>query len=196
MADDIVTACKKMVAGANSELEKYEKEQKKKGVAKPNSMRTFLSANPMSKSRTGEEQATAVLSGGAWTCNSSHMADAARHVGAVLDGKNFADLKQFKKKLDNDDDYKFFVETYGAAMKKQGLKNHHGGSDFEPSGGDEFHMELPNSRLPNNHPEIEKCRQAYAKATREGGKAKNAGYEKADKKWLDEYDKAHPPAKK
>lgn len=192
MADTIETVCKRMVDDANSQLEKYEKEQVKKGIKKPNSMRTFLSGNPMSKARTGEQQAKAVLSGGSWTCNSSHMADAARHVGPVLNGKKYDDLKKFKKDLKSDEDYECFVEIYGAAMKKQGLKNHRGGANFEPSGGDEFHMELADTRLPDKHPEVEKCRLAYAKATREEGHKRNDGYEQADKKWLEAYDKAHP----
>ena len=78
MADDIETLCKKMVSDANAQLDKYEKEEIKKGVKKPNSMRLFLSEYDKSKSRSPEDQAKEVLAGRSWTCNSSHLADAAR----------------------------------------------------------------------------------------------------------------------
>lgn len=192
MADDIETVCKRMVADANSQLEKYEKEQIKKGVKKPASMRTFLSQYEKSKSRTGEEQAQEVLAGRSWTCNSSHMADAARHVGPRLNGKNYAEMKSFKKAL-SQEDYDCFVEIFGNAMKKQGLMNYKGTAGFLPDSADPLHMELKDSRLSGNHPEVEKCREAYAKATREDGKPKNDAFEKAEAKWLGAYDKAHPP---
>jgi hypothetical protein len=191
VADDIETVCKRMVDDANSQLEKYEKEQVKKGVKKPDSMRTFISQYGPSKSRTGEEQAKEVLEGDSWTCNSSHMADAARHVGPVLNGKKLTSMGALKKAVSKED-YECFVEIYGAAMKKQGLKNFKGGADFLPASKDPLHMELADSRLPSNHPEIEKCRQAYAKATRQEGHKRNEDFEKADKKWLEAYDKANP----
>jgi len=193
VANDIETKCKKMVEDANKELEKYEKEQKKKGVEKPDSMRTFLSQYDKSKSRTGEQQAEEVLAGRSWTCNSSHMADAARHVGPKLNGKNLTSMKPLKDAVSKDD-YDKFVEVYAAAMKTQGLRNYKGGADFLPSSADPLHMELPDSRLKDGDPKVEACRLAYAKATREDGKTKNEDYEKADKKWLEAYDKAHPQA--
>jgi hypothetical protein len=191
MADDIETLCKKMVDDANDQLEKYEKEQVKKGVKKPDSMRTFLSKYEKSKSRTGEQQAEEVLAGRSWTCNSSHMADAARHVGPKLNGKNLTSMSALKKAV-SQEDYDCFVEIYGKAMKKQGLRNYKGGTEFLPSSADPLHLELADSRLPDKDPKVEACRKAYAKATREDGKPKNEDYEKADKKWLEAYDKAHP----
>jgi len=191
MADDIETVCKRMVADANAQLDNYEKKQIKEGVKKPNSMRTFLSGNPSSGVRTGEQQAKEVLAGRSWTCNSSHMADAARHVGPILNGKKLTAMSPLKKAV-SEEDYDCFVEFYSKAMKKQGLRNYKGGTEFLHASGDPLHMELADSRLPANHPEVEKCRTAYAKATREDGQSKNDGFEKADKKWLDAYDKAHP----
>jgi hypothetical protein len=181
-----------MIADANSELEKYKKEQIKKGNAKPNSMGTFLSGCDCSKLRNGEQQALEVLAKKSDTCNSSHMADKARHVGPKLDGKVFDSMSKFKKALKSDDDYACFVEIYGAAMKKQGLRNFGGGEGFLHASKDPLHLELLNSRLPSNHPEIEKCRLAYAKATRKEGQPKNSIYEKVDKAWLEAYDKANP----
>jgi hypothetical protein len=196
MANKIEDVCTKMVADANAQLKKYEDDQKKKGVKDPDSMRTFLSQYDKSKSRTGREQAEGVLVGLSWTCNSSHMADAARHVGPKLNGKNLTDMVSLKKAV-SEDDYDKFVEVYAAAMKKQGLRNYKGGTEFLPNSTDPLHLELADSRLPDNDPKVEECRLWYAKATREGGKPRNKEYEAADKKWLDKYDKEHPkPAEK
>jgi hypothetical protein len=191
MADDIDTVCKRMVADANAQLDKYEKAQIKSGVKKPNSMRTFLSGNPTSGVRTPEQQAAEVLAGRSWTCNSSHVADAARHVGPVLNGKKLTEMSPLKKAV-SEEDYKKFVEVYADAMKKQGLRNFDHGPNFLPSSQDPLHMELKDSRLPENDPRIETCRLIYAKATREDGKGKNAKFEKDNQKWLDDYDKKHP----
>jgi hypothetical protein len=191
MADDIETVCNRMIKDANAQLEQYEKEQKKKGVEKPNSMRVFLSQYEKSKSRTGEEQAEEVIAGRSWTCNSSHMADAARHVGPKLNGKNLTSMSALKKAV-SEEDYNKFVEVYEAAMKKQGLRNYKGGTDFLHSSADPLHLELANSRLPKNDPKVEACRRAYAKATREDGKPKNKKFEEAEKTWLQAYDKAPP----
>jgi hypothetical protein len=96
------------------------------------------------------------------------------------------------KKAVSKEDYDKFVEVYAAAMKKQGLRNYKGGTDFLPLSSDPLHLELANSRLSENDPKVEKCRQVYAKATRVDGKPKNNDFEAAEKKWLEAYDKAHP----
>ncbi|MEO8427089.1 MAG: hypothetical protein ABI651_08255 [Verrucomicrobiota bacterium] len=192
MADDIETACKRMVADANAQLEKYEKEQVKKGDKKPNSMRTFLSGYDKSQSRTPEEQADEVVAGRSWTCNSSHMADAARHVGPKLNGKAFSDMKSLKKGV-TEEDYDEFVEVYDNAMKKQGLMNFKGQPGFLPDSGDPLHLELKDSRLSENDPRVQKCLLTYARATREGGKKKNDKFETENasaKRYLEAYDQA------
>ena len=74
---------------------------------------------------------------------------AARHVGPKLNGKNLTSMKALKKAV-SADDYKRFVEIYSAAMKKQGLRNYKGGTDFLPSSNDPLHMELADPRLPKN----------------------------------------------
>ena len=152
-------------------------------------MRAFLSQYDKSKSRTGEQQAEEVLAGRSWTCNSSHMADAARHVGPMLNGKKFSDMKSLKKGV-TQEDYDKFVEVYENAMKKQGLMNFKGQPGFLPDSADPLHLELKDSRLPDNDPEVQKCLQAYAQATRAGGKKKNEAAEKAYAKFLETYDKA------
>jgi len=190
MADDIETLCKKMVSDANAQLDKYEKQEIKKGVKKPNSMRLFLSEYDKSKSRTPEDQAKEVLAGRSWTCNSSHLADAARHVGLKLNGKVTFDLKKLQR--DSKDDYDKFVEVYGEAMKKQGLRNFKGGANFDPLGADPFHMELKDSRLPENDPRVQKCLLTYAQATRDDGQRKNDKFENEGyvKKFMEEYEQA------
>lgn len=191
MADDIETVCKRMVTDANTRLEQYEKDQTKKGVKDVKSMRVFISQAGRPKLRTGDEQAVEVLAGRAGTCNAPEMIDATRDVGPQLDGKNLADLNALKKAVSKED-YAKFIAVYGAAMKKQGLRNAKGGTDFLSTSADALQMQLANARLPETDPQLEKCRLAYAKATREDGKPKNKEYEGADKKWLATYDKAHP----
>jgi hypothetical protein len=86
MADDIETVCKKMVADINAQFAKYEQEKTKKGIKSTYTMSVFLSNNTASKSRSPEEQAAEVVAGRSWTCNGSHMTDAARHVAPKLNG--------------------------------------------------------------------------------------------------------------
>ena len=202
MADDIETVCKRMVADANSQLEKYEKDQIKAGNKNPASMRTFLSKNPTSGKRTAKTQAEEVLAGRSWTCNSSHVADAARHVGPKLNGKPFSSMAPLKKAV-SAEDYKRFVEIYAAAMQKQGLRNFSKGADFLPDSKDPLHMELSDSRLPANDPAVLECqrlveegREAYAKATRVDGEPKDKKFETHRKDWLQAWEKNHPQAGK
>jgi len=196
MADDIETMCKKMVADANAQFLKYEQEKTKQGIKSTYKMSVFLSGNPVSKSRTPEEQATEVLAGRSWTCNGSHMTDSARHVAPKLNGKYEDDALTKLKKVSQDDHDKF-IEVYRSAMKKQGLRNYKTGADFLPTSSDPWHMELKDSRMPNSDPRVQKCLCAYAKATREDGHARNDQFEANDptaKKFLEDYDKKHPKA--
>ncbi len=190
MADDIETACKKMVDDANAQFKKYEAEKAKKGIKSTYTMSVFLSGNPVSKSRTPEEQAAEVLAGRSWTCNGSHMTDSARHVAPKLNGK-YDDAALTKLKKASKDDHDKFVEVYSNAMKKQGLRNFKAGSDFLPTSSDPWHMELKDSRMPDSDPRVQKCLLTYAKATRESGQARNTEFETknaAAKKFLEEYD--------
>ena len=200
MADDIETVCKRMVADANAQLEKYEKDQVKAGNKKPDSMRTFLSGYSKSGKRDAKTQAEEVLAGRSWTCNSSHLADSARHVGPTLNGKALASMPPLKKAVSKED-YDKFVEIYGAAMRTQGLLNYKKGTAFLHTSQDPLHMELPDSRLPDNDPQVRECerlveegRAAYAKATRVDGKARDPKFEKHHKTWLEAWDKKHPSA--
>src|SRR3954467_2831506 len=191
MADDIETVCKKMVADINAQFAKYEQEKTKKGIKSTYTMSVFLSNNTASKSRSPEEQAAEVVAGRSWTCNGSHMTDAARHVAPKLNGK-YDDDAPAKLKKASKDDYDKFIEVYGSAMKKQNLRNFKGGSDFLPNSEDAWHMELKDSRMSDSDPRVQKCLEAYAKATRDEGKPKNDKFESgnaAAKKFLEAYDK-------
>jgi hypothetical protein len=181
---DIETLCKNMVADANAKFAAYEKKSKT-----ANTMRLFLSQYEKSLKRSAEDQAAEVLAGRSWTCNSSHMADAARHVGLLLNKKAMFDLRKFKK--DSEDDYSEFVDVYDAAMKKQGLRNYKGGAGFDPLGPDAYHMELKDSRLPANSPEVLKCMEVYAEATRKNDAKRNQKFEDESsvKKYLEDYEK-------
>lgn len=201
MADDIETVCKRMVADANAQLEKYESEQVKAGNKKPNSVRTFLSGYSRSGKRDAKTQAEEVLAGRSWTCNSSHVADSARHVGPKLNGKPLSSMGPLKKAVSKED-YDKFVGIYGAAMQKLGLLNFKQGAAFLHTSVDPLHVELPDSRLPKNDPQVQECerlveegRVAYAKATRVDGRTKEPKFEDDHKKWLEAWDKKHPPAK-
>jgi hypothetical protein len=121
-------------------------------------MRTFLSKNPTSGKRTAKTQAEEVLAGRSWTCNSSHVADAARHVGPKLNGKPFSTMSPLKKAV-SAEDYDKFVEIYSAAMQRQGLRNFLKGADFLPDSKDPLHMELPDSRLPADDPAVLECKR-------------------------------------
>jgi len=188
MADDIVAACKKMVADANAQLEKYENEQKKNGVKKPASMRTFLSGNPTSGDRTPAQQAKEIVAGRSWTCDGAHEAGAARHVGPKLNGKNLTDMSSLKKAVSKED-YDKFVEVYADAMKSAGLHNFAHKSGFLPNSVDPLHVELPYKNKPED---VEACKLEYAKLTRDGNAKRNDSFEKANKAYLDDYEKKHP----
>lgn len=191
MADDIETLCKKMVADANAQFAKYEAEKAKKGIKSTYTMSVFLSGYDKSKGRSPEEQAAEVLVGRSWTCNGSHMTDSARHVAPKLNGK-YDDDAPAKLKKTSKDDYDKFVEVYGSAMKKQGLRNYKTGADFLPNSEDPWHMELKDSRMTDSDPRVQKCLLVYAKATRDEGKPRNEKFEttnEAAKKYLEAYDK-------
>ena len=191
MADDIETLCKKMVADANAQFAKYEAEKDKKGIKSTYTMSVFLSGYEKSKGRSPEEQAAEVVAGRSWTCNGSHMTDSARHVAPKLNGKYDDDALAKLKKVSKDDCEKF-IDVYGSAMKKQGLRNYKTGADFLPNSEDPWHMELKDSRMSDSDPRVQECLLVYAKATREDGKPKNEKFETtndAAKKFLGAYDK-------
>jgi hypothetical protein len=143
------------------------------------------------QARTGEEQAEYVLKGTSWTCNSSHMSDGAKHILIKQGTKVTWNLGTLETKQKGA--WGTLVKAWNDAMNIHDLRNFRGGKTFDYPGADPLHMELPDSRLPDNDPRVIRCLEVYAKATRADGKAKNVQYEtikgsKFQKDWLQAYD--------
>jgi hypothetical protein len=169
MADDIDTAAKTFCS-------EFEKETKALNAADPKFPKdvTFsVSKNKVAASRTPEEQAAEVVKGKSWTCASSHMTDNARHVILKVGGTNYFGLGDVKELKDFQTEFK---KAFGNALKAAGLKNYKGGDGF--ASGDEFHVELPVSKLAANDKRVLACFDEYAKLTRKDGKAENKKFEK------------------
>jgi hypothetical protein len=185
-AKDMDKACadlrKARMDKAKKEADK-KKDDKKKSDKKPDDppVVTFsLSQNPSSKSRTPAEQAAEVAAGRSWVCWGAHMADKARHVIMKADGKVTWDPKKTMG-----DDFDEFKKKWAEAMKRNGLKNAKGGDGwFE---GDEFHLELPDSKIDKTDQRVAACFEEYAKLTRKDGKPKNDKFEKDYAKDLEKY---------
>ena len=69
-----------------------------------------------------------------------------------------------------------FKKAFGAALKSAGLKNFKGGDDY--AAGDEFHVELPETKLAASDKRVLACFDEYAKLTRKDGKDQNKKFEK------------------
>jgi hypothetical protein len=178
-----------LVHAVNDALRQYYDKAK---TAQDKRIFVSISVGPGSKARTPEEQASFLLSGKSWTANSSHMADGAKHILVKEGGIATWDLKQLQ--LDDKGAFDTMVKAWNGAMKTQDLRNYKGGKAFDHTGSDPLHMELPNSRLPDNDPRVVKTLEIYAKATRLEGKAKNLSFESVkgsqfQKDWLRDYDK-------
>lgn len=139
-----------------------------------------MSQNKKSKVRTPAEQAQEVVSGKSWVCWGAHMADKARHVLMKVDG-----VASWKANEAFGDDFAAFKVKWGEVMKKHGLKNYKGGDGWAP--GDEFHLELPDSKMSHTDERAGACLDEYARLTREEGKSKNLTFEKDYKEILKQY---------
>lgn len=191
---DIETNVKAFVKDINTELEKLRKKRleatkkaEKSGKKKTGSkeaetpeVKFELSKAKVSKSRTPEEQAKLVVAGSTQVCWSSHMADKARHVIMKVDGK-----VNWKPKKTLGDDYTTFTKKWGEVMKKKGLKNAEGKDGM--FAGDEFHLELPDSKIKKSSERAKSCLDEYARLTRKESKKKNAKFEKRYSKLLKTY---------
>jgi hypothetical protein len=150
-----------------------------------------VSTNTAGLVRTPEEQAKEILDNQSWTCNGSHMTDAARHLLIKQGGQTTWQLKSLESNYK--DAWNVLVNAWSNAMQTQDLRNHAKGRAFQPFGGDALHIELPDSRLLDTDARVTRCLEAYAKATRLEGKAKNMRYETTDgskyqRDWLASYD--------
>ena len=139
-----------------------------------------LSKTTVSKSRTPAEQAKLVVQGSTYVCWSSHMADKARHVTMKVDGKI-----SWKPKTAFGDDFATFKKKWGEVMKRHGLKNA-SGKDGWPS-WDQFHLELPDSKVARSDERAKSCLDEYARLTRKEGKKKNSSFESKYSKFLKTY---------
>jgi hypothetical protein len=178
-------------------LEKQKKDQggakdkagKKSAPASVPVVTFSLSQNKQSKSRTPAEQAQEVAKGKSWVCWGAHMADKARHVLMKVDGKVSWDAA---KALG--EDFKTFKDKWGQVMKKYGLKNFKGGDGW--GAGDEFHLELADSKMSRTDDRALACLDEYARLTREKGQKQNAKFEKEYEKELKPYIEKYEKAKK
>jgi len=144
---------------------------KKKAEPAPVPVVVFtLSKAKASKVRTPAEQAQEIVEGQSWVCWSSHMSDKARHVLMKVDGEVSWDAKAAFG-----EDFAAFKKTWGETMQKHGLKNHKAGEGWSP--GDEFHLELPDSKLQKSDERATACLDEYARLTRKEGQSKNAKFE-------------------
>jgi len=196
---DIEPKVKAFAKDINAELVKLRKKRldaaKKAGSkeAKVPEVKFEMSKLKVYKSRTPEDQAKLVVAGSTQVCWSSHMADKARHVAMKVDGKWKDKVADVKKALG--DDYSTFTKKWGESMKKQGLKNA-GNKDGWPS-WDQFHLELPDSKIKKSSERAKSCLDEYARLTRKESKKKNAKFEKDYSKLLKSYiEKYEKEAKK
>jgi hypothetical protein len=159
---------KELVTLRTSRLEEAQKTDPKATVP----VVTFtLSKGKDSLSRTPEEQAKLVSDGSSWVCWSGHMTDKARHVLMKVDGKVDWDPKKALGK-----DFEDYKKKWNSLMTTHGLKNYKGGDGYAP--GDEFHLELPDSKMAKDDERAKKCLDEYARISREEGGKKNAKFDK------------------
>lgn len=169
MADDIDSKA----ATFCSEFEKEANALTKADPRFPKDVTFAVSKNKSSSFRTPEEQAAEVQKSKSWTCASSHMTDNARHVILKVGKTSYYGLSEATELKDCQSDFK---KAFGAALKSAGLKNYKGGDGF--ASGDEFHVELPETKLAANDKRVLACFDEYAKLTRKDGKAENKKFEK------------------
>ena len=178
-AKDMEAACATLRKASMDKAAKDNKDPKKKAADPP--VVTFaLSQNKDSGSRTPAEQAAQVADGKSWVCWGAHMADKARHVIMKANGSVTWDAKKTMG-----DDFDAFKKKWGEVMSKNGLKNYKGEDGWGP--GDEFHLELPDSKISKTDERVGACLAEYAKLTRKDGKAKNDKFEKDYSSLLEKY---------
>lgn len=146
-----------LVLAVNAALQAHYKKNK---VNVNEQVNVAVSTGPGGQVRTPEEQAAYLVKGTSWTCNGSHMSDAAKHVLVRRGGQvvwKLADVASKQK-----DAWAVLVETWNGAMTTQDLRNFRGGKTFDYPGSDPLHMELPDSRMLDNDPRVIKCLEVEA----------------------------------
>src|SRR5262249_46569924 len=137
------------------------------------------------KVRTPRQQAELIVKGRSWSASSSHMTDNARHINLRKGNKVIVDAK---REL-TPEEYRAFVQAWNDALRASGLRNYKNGTTYDH--GVEFHLELPDTKLPFTDARVEQCLAEYARMTRDEGKKKNAKFEKERKvnQYLSDYEK-------
>ncbi len=131
--------------------------------------------------RSPEQQAIYVSDGTSWTCAGSHMVDKARHVLMMYAPAGKKEKASWKlSEAFGSKDHHFVTlsdlkKKWKTLMSTHGLKNHKGGDGM--GGGDEFHFELPDSKVPHSDKRVQACLVHYAKITRLEGRKKNSKFE-------------------
>ncbi|WIY27318.1 hypothetical protein [Parasedimentitalea psychrophila] len=144
----------------------------------------IMSKGPSTKGRTAKQQATEVAEGDSWTCSGSHMNDSARHINMYTHGpgksgkKYMVDPKKaFGSKEEHICNLAKFKSEWVAEMKKQDLRNHGTGTGY--GDGDDYHLELPDSRIPRADTECVACVDEYCRLVVMEGYKNNTKFEKS-----------------
>jgi hypothetical protein len=180
-AADMSEACAALRKASMAKAKKGDdkKDDKKKSAESPVVIFS-LDPNKATKGRTPAEQAEQIVANKSWVAWGAHMADKARHVIMKADGKVSWDAK---KTLG--DDFEAFKKKWGDAMKSHGLKNYTGADGWGP--GDEFHLELSDSKMAKTDERVVACLDEYARLSRQENKGKNEKFEKDYAKLLAPY---------
>lgn len=182
-AVDMTSACATL---RKARVELAKKAPAAKKGAEPPVVTFVLDPNPATKGRTPAEQAEQVVANRSWVAWGAHMADKARHVIMKADGKVSWDAKKTMA-----DDFDAFKKKWGETMKAKGLKNYKGADGW--GAGDEFHLEMADSKIAKTDERVKACLDEYARLSRQEKKGRNEKFEKnyADllKPYLEKYEK-------
>jgi hypothetical protein len=178
-AVDMTDACAVLRKARMAQGKKDPKKDPKK-AAEPAVVVFALDPNKATKGRTPAEQAEQVVAGRSWVCWGAHMADKARHVIMKADGK-----VTWKPKETMGDDFDAFKKKWAEVMKSKGLKNAKGGDGWYD--GDEFHLEMADSKLAKTDERVVACLDEYARLSRQENQGKNEKFEKDYAKLLEPY---------
>ena len=142
-----------------------------------------MSTASITKNRTGKQQAVPVAKGRSWTCAGSHMNDSARHIRMYRSGPGKNGKKYVKDPVDvcgTDDEhicsFTKFKSEWAAEMKTHDLRNYKTGKGY--GDGDDYHLELPDSRIPKTDPECLACVDEYCRLVIMEGNKHNSDFEK------------------
>lgn len=133
--------------------------------------------------RNGKQQALEVAQGDSETCAGSHMSDSARHINMWSTGPGKAGKKYYidpKDAFGTDDKhictFAKFQSEWADEMKKHDLRNFKGEKGY--GDGDDYHLELPESRIPKDDPECKICVDEYCRLVVMEGYKNNTDFEK------------------